>query len=124
MIVRLNITVVLPKPENSTPSNHHGRNSASSLPCLGRRIINGETRWNDTFACDGEFHYIPSYWEWAEDILSRSRQTLKSAKIYDAVYGSLFTYDRNTNILQAFYEAWCPVTNTLLTSAGEASISL
>lgn len=29
-----------------------------------------------------------------------------------------------TNILQAFCEAWCPLTNTLLTSVGEISIPL
>lgn len=85
--------------------NHRVKNTASSLPCLGRRIINRETQWNDTFTFGGEFHDIPGYWEWAEDILSRSCQTLKDAKIYDVVYGSLFTYDRNTNILQAFCEA-------------------
>ncbi|KAM3233079.1 hypothetical protein P3L10_018438 [Capsicum annuum] len=72
----------------------------------------------------GEYRHTQGYWEWAEDILAGSAQTLKAAKIYDAVYASLFTYDRNPNILQAFLEAWCPTTNTLLTSAGELSISL
>ncbi|KAL0456032.1 UNVERIFIED_CONTAM: hypothetical protein Slati_0942400 [Sesamum latifolium] len=32
--------------------------------------------------------------------------------------------DHNSNIIKAFYEAWCPLTNTLLTSVGELSISL
>ncbi|KAF3645991.1 putative WRKY transcription factor 19-like [Capsicum annuum] len=72
----------------------------------------------------GEYRHTQGYWEWVEDILAGSAQTLKAAKIYDAVYASLFTYDRNPNILQAFLEAWCPTTNTLLTSAGELSISL
>ena len=40
------------------------------------------------------------------------------------MYDSLFTYDRNTNIMQAFCEGWCPTTNTLLTSVGELSILL
>nr|GME05771.1 ABC transporter G family member 11 [Ipomoea batatas] len=44
--------------------------------------------------------------------------------IYDAVFASLFTYDRNVDIVQAFCEAWCPRTNTLITSSGEMSISL
>nr|GLL21813.1 uncharacterized protein LOC109157656 [Ipomoea trifida] len=44
--------------------------------------------------------------------------------IYDAVFASLFTYDRNVDIVQAFCEAWCPRTNTLVTSSGEMSISL
>ncbi|PHT45681.1 hypothetical protein CQW23_14839 [Capsicum baccatum] len=72
----------------------------------------------------GEYRHTQGYWEWAEDILAGSAQTLKAAKIYDPVYASLFTYDRNPNILQAFLKAWCPTTNTLLTSAGELSISL
>nr|GMC69269.1 ABC transporter G family member 11 [Ipomoea batatas] len=44
--------------------------------------------------------------------------------VYDAVFASLFTYDRNVDIIQAFCEAWCPRTNTLITSSGEMSISL
>nr|GMD05986.1 ABC transporter G family member 11 [Ipomoea batatas] len=44
--------------------------------------------------------------------------------IYDAVFASLFTYDRNVDIIEAFCEAWCPRTNTLITSSGEMSISL
>ncbi|KAF3624497.1 hypothetical protein FXO38_30232 [Capsicum annuum] len=108
-------------------SNHKDietKNIASTLPCLGRRIINGENRWGETFQLNGEFHYIPGYWEWTEDVLNRSYRALKDAKIYYVVYGSLFTYDHNTNILQAFCEAWCPTTNTLLTSVGEMSLSL
>ncbi|KAK4411835.1 hypothetical protein Sango_0256500 [Sesamum angolense] len=46
------------------------------------------------------------------------------AQVYDFVYASLFTYDRNSDVIKAFYEAWCPSTNTLLTSFGELSISL
>ncbi|KAF3651530.1 hypothetical protein FXO37_17961 [Capsicum annuum] len=30
---------------------------------------------------DGEFHHIQGYWEWAEDILARSQQSLKAAKV-------------------------------------------
>nr|GMC72333.1 Cytochrome P450 71A6 [Ipomoea batatas] len=44
--------------------------------------------------------------------------------IYDVVFASLFTYDRNINIVQAFCEAWCPRTNTVITSSSEMSISL
>lgn len=47
-----------------------------------------------------------------------------TTQIYDVVYASLFTYDRNSYIFQEFFEAWCPKTNTLLTSVGELSISL
>ncbi|KAL0328115.1 UNVERIFIED_CONTAM: hypothetical protein Scaly_2244100 [Sesamum calycinum] len=36
----------------------------------------------------------------------------------------MFTYDHNFDIVKAFCEAWCPLINTLLTSAREMSISL
>ncbi|KAL0454744.1 UNVERIFIED_CONTAM: hypothetical protein Slati_0813600 [Sesamum latifolium] len=36
----------------------------------------------------------------------------------------MFTYDHNFDIIKAFCEAWCPLTNTLLTSVRELSISL
>ncbi|PHT45011.1 Serine/threonine-protein kinase 38-like [Capsicum baccatum] len=35
---------------------------------------------------DGEFHHNQGYWEWAEDILARSQQSLKVAK--DKVHGN------------------------------------
>ncbi|KAL0290406.1 UNVERIFIED_CONTAM: hypothetical protein Sangu_2575800 [Sesamum angustifolium] len=46
------------------------------------------------------------------------------AQVYDFVYASLFTYDRNSDVIKTFYELWCPSTNTLLMSFGELSISL
>nr|GMC66782.1 ABC transporter G family member 11 [Ipomoea batatas] len=49
---------------------------------------------------------------------------LREGMIYEAVFASLFTYDRNVDIVQAFCEAWCPRTNTLITSSSEMSISL
>ena len=66
----------------------------------------------------------PKYWEWLEDILIRNKKTLTDAKIYGAVRASLFTYDRNVHAMQAFFEYWCPTTNTLHTSVGEISITL
>ncbi|KAL0439223.1 UNVERIFIED_CONTAM: hypothetical protein Slati_2405300 [Sesamum latifolium] len=55
---------------------------------------------------------------------SRAKDKLRLIKAYDVVYASLFTYDHNFNVIKAFCEVWCPLTNTLLTSAGELSISL
>ncbi|KAL0416487.1 UNVERIFIED_CONTAM: hypothetical protein Slati_3480600 [Sesamum latifolium] len=66
----------------------------------------------------------PKYWKWTEDVLSHCGKRLRFINAYDAVYASLFTYDHNFDIIKAFCEAWCPFTNTLLTSAGELSISL
>ncbi|KAK6128210.1 hypothetical protein DH2020_038044 [Rehmannia glutinosa] len=104
----------------------HYQQSAEStpLPTLGRHIIEGQAKWGDDIKFAGEFHYIKGYWEWTEDVLSRCKNNLQKVKIYDAVYASLFTYDNNSNIMRAFCEAWCPSTNTLLTSFGELSISL
>ncbi|XP_075092440.1 uncharacterized protein LOC142172671 [Nicotiana tabacum] len=103
---------------------HRHVNIASTLPNLGSHVIQGEVHWENTTTIEGEYHHIPGYWEWAEDVLGGSQQTLSTTKIYDVVYASLFTYDRNSNILQAFCEALCHKTNTLLTSTRELSISL
>ena len=102
----------------------HRMNVAKTFSNLGHRMIQEELRWGDNIVVEGEYLCIPGYWEWTEDVLSKNGQTLNSACIRDAVFASLFTYDRNSNIIQAFCEAWCPQTNTLLTSAGETSISL
>ncbi|KAH0737790.1 hypothetical protein KY290_036495 [Solanum tuberosum] len=72
----------------------------------------------------GEYHCIPGYWEWTEDVLRKNGQSLNNAYFRDAIFASLFTYDRNSSTIQVFCEAWFPQTNTLLTSTREASISL
>lgn len=72
----------------------------------------------------GETTYTRSYWEWTEYILAKHRRTLMEAHVYDAVYASLFTYDRCENVMRAFYNIWCPSTNTLHTPVGEMSISI
>ncbi|KAK6145923.1 hypothetical protein DH2020_019792 [Rehmannia glutinosa] len=105
-------------------THHQQSDEPISLLTLGRRIIEGEAKWRDPIRFGGEFHYVKGYWEWTEDILSRCKNKLQAARIYDSVYASLFTYDCNSNIVKAFCEAWCPSTNTLLTSHGELSISL
>ncbi|MCD9642326.1 hypothetical protein HAX54_029037 [Datura stramonium] len=104
--------------------HHCYTNIASPLPSLGHRIVRGDIRWEETVVFEGEYYHIPVFWEWAEDTLGRSQEALVAADIYDVVYASLFTYDRNSDILQAFCEAWCPKTNTILISVGELSISL
>jgi len=40
------------------------------------------------------------------------------------MYASLYTYDFDPRVIRAFYEAWCPETNTLYTISGVISISL
>ncbi|KAH0764908.1 hypothetical protein KY285_000779 [Solanum tuberosum] len=100
--------------EFDAPKYHHA-NIATTLPSLGHCIIQGEIQWGNTMTVE-------------ESIITfqgiGSEPMIYLVGIYDAVYVSLFTYDRNSNILQAFCEAWCPKINTLLTSAGELSIYL
>ncbi|KAL2942840.1 Tropomyosin [Bienertia sinuspersici] len=94
-------------------------------PLLGRSIVSGATKWkSNTVKFIGDFFFIPGYWEWTEDVLSRYGDILELCSVRDAVYASLYSYDRDTNILRAFCESWCPSTNTLHTMAGEFSISL
>ncbi|KAL2922648.1 Heat stress transcription factor A-1a [Bienertia sinuspersici] len=49
---------------------------------------------------------------------------LKLCLVHNEVYASLYSYDRDTNILRAFCESICPSTNMLHTMAGELTISL
>ena len=72
----------------------------------------------------GEVRYTSGYWEWVEDVLARCKETLDNIKTYDAIFASMFTYDHNENVLQAFCENWRPSNNTVSTFVGELSISL
>ncbi|PHU29798.1 hypothetical protein BC332_01891 [Capsicum chinense] len=56
-----------------------------------------------------------------EDVLAHN-ETLERNKTYDAIFASLFTYDHNENMLQAFHENWRPSTNTVSTFIGEFNI--
>ncbi|CAH9114560.1 unnamed protein product [Cuscuta epithymum] len=98
--------------------------SSAILPSLGRRIIDENLPLTKSLSFGGEFRFVTGYWDWAEDVLSLSKNVLEEGLIYDAIYASLFTYDRCTNAMQAFCEAWCPTTNTLLTPIGELTITL
>ncbi|KAL0396341.1 UNVERIFIED_CONTAM: hypothetical protein Scaly_0082500 [Sesamum calycinum] len=106
------------------PPCHQPSNDFAHLCTLGRSIIEGDAKWDGDLRFTREFCYTKGYWEWTEDVLSRRRYRLRHLKIYDVVYASLFTYDHNSNIIKVFCEVWCPLTNTLLTSVGELSISL
>ncbi|TYK25971.1 uncharacterized protein E5676_scaffold1441G00320 [Cucumis melo var. makuwa] len=56
--------------------------------------------------------------------VARNTSVLKCARLFNAMMASMYTYDRNSDIVRAFCEAWCPSTNTLHISSGEMSISL
>ncbi|KAL0362151.1 UNVERIFIED_CONTAM: hypothetical protein Scaly_1170300, partial [Sesamum calycinum] len=105
--------------DNQNQSMEKGTMLAVYAPLIG-----GDAKWDGDLRFTGEFRYTKGYWEWTEDVLSRCGDRLRHLKIYDVVYASLFTYDHNSDIVKAFCEAWCSLTNTLLTSAGKMSISL
>ncbi|PIN05694.1 hypothetical protein CDL12_21765 [Handroanthus impetiginosus] len=77
-----------------------------SFPTLSHRIIQEKARLGDVLQFVGEFQYIKVHWEWTKDI-------------YNTVYALLFTYDQNSEVMKTFFEVWCPLINTLLTSFGE-----
>ncbi|KAL0406232.1 UNVERIFIED_CONTAM: hypothetical protein Slati_3937100 [Sesamum latifolium] len=103
---------------------HQQSNDLAPLRTLDRSIVEGDAKWDGDLQFTEGFHYTKGYWEWTEDVLSRCGKRLRPISAYDVVYTLLFTYDHNSDIIKAFCEAWCPLTNTLLTSAGELSISL
>ncbi|KAG5553873.1 hypothetical protein RHGRI_011665 [Rhododendron griersonianum] len=105
-------------------SLHKKYNDSERFLLLGNRITNGDAKWSNTTPQFGEISFIDGYWEWLEDVLARNKDMLTSAKIYDAVFASLFTYVRNTNLIRSFCELWCPSTNSLHVPIGEVSISL
>ncbi|KAK4397783.1 hypothetical protein Sango_1253800 [Sesamum angolense] len=106
------------------PPRHQPSDDFAHLCTLGCSIIEGDAKWDGDLHFTGEFRYTKGYWEWTKDVLSRCGDRLRHLKIYDVVYASLFTYDHNSDIVKVFCEAWCPLTNTLLTFAGEMSILL
>ena len=72
---------------------------------------------------NGGIFFIPLYWEWLEDVLSRCKGLLNDANLSESVFTSLFTYDYNEHLVKAFCECWSPMTNTLHTLVGEISIT-
>ena len=103
---------------------HLDTSHVKSFQILGHRIVSGDVRWGCKLKLKGEFGFLKKYWEWTEYVLGNHSEMLEKACIYNAVYASLYTYDRNPDVIRAFCEAWCPTTNTLHTSADELSISL
>ncbi|OMO71575.1 hypothetical protein COLO4_28174 [Corchorus olitorius] len=112
------------KPILKLQASHHQNDlKPPYFVTLGHRICRREVCW-DGFNSRGDFVASPGYWEWVELILWRNNRTLKQAGVYDSVMASLFVYDRDISMGEALCEAWCPATNTFLSSRGEASISL
>ena len=106
------------------PSHHVRDDHPALLELLGDRIRSGVVAWGSTLSTNGGAAFVESYWEWLEDVLSRSKDVLTNMGLYHAVYASLFSYDCHPSVLRTFFEHWCSATNTLHTAQGEMSISL
>jgi len=105
-------------------SAYHDKSSLlTKFPMLGRRIISRESRWGPNMLLDGDFSYIPLYWEWTEHVLYYFKARLQRCALYQAVYASLYSYGRDMHILRAFRQSLCPTTNTLHTISTKMSIS-
>ena len=70
------------------------KEARTTFQTLGRRI-----------KLRGEFGYIENYWEWLEDIIGRSKQVLCKNYLFNALYASLFIYDKNPHVFKACCEA-------------------
>ncbi|KAG5531747.1 hypothetical protein RHGRI_026389 [Rhododendron griersonianum] len=105
-------------------SLHKKNDDSEHFLLLGDRIANEDAKWGNTTPLFGEISFINGYWDWLEDVLARNKDVLSTAKMYDAVFASLFTYVRNTNLIRSFCELWYPSTNSLHVPIGEVSISL
>ncbi|KAM1606964.1 hypothetical protein ACFX1Z_027601 [Malus domestica] len=106
------------------PSHHARYNHLASFKLIGDHIRSGSMAWNGTLSTTGEAVFDEFYWEWLEDVLSRSKDVLTNVGLYHAVYASLFSYDHHPSIIRAFFEHWCSATNTLHTAQRKISISL
>ncbi|KAL2943229.1 Serine/threonine-protein phosphatase 7 long form-like protein [Bienertia sinuspersici] len=94
-------------------------------PLFGHSIVLGATKWkSNTVKFIGDSFFIPGYWEWTEDVLSKYGDILELCLTHGAVYDSLYSYDRDMSILCAFRERWSPTKNTLHIMVGVLSISL
>ena len=91
---------------------------------FGSRVCDEEAKWGSSFKVLGKSFFTEGCWEWVEEVLGQHGPFLKGCKRYEAIFASLFSYDRHAYLIKAFYERWCPTTNTLHTSIGEVSISL
>jgi len=85
--------------------------------------IDAKQKSREKLPLQGEFSYMPLYWEWLEDVLTCCWDLLVVNHLFDALYASLFIYDKCPNIVRAICEYWCPETNSLHTMKGEVLIS-
>ncbi|KNA09207.1 hypothetical protein SOVF_155720, partial [Spinacia oleracea] len=65
-------------------------------PMLGRRILSGSVGWKSkNLRVSGEASFLPGWWEWTEDVLSRFGDVFRVFSVYKAVQASLCLYDKD-----------------------------
>ncbi|KAL0313016.1 UNVERIFIED_CONTAM: hypothetical protein Sradi_5700900 [Sesamum radiatum] len=102
---------------------HQQLNNLAPLCTLGRSIVEGDEKWDDDLQFIGEFHYTKDIGSGLRMCLASEGRNYSSSK-----HMMLFTLRGLLMITiprhhQGVCEAWCPLTNTLLTFVGELSIS-
>ena len=71
---------------------------------LGSRVRDGKAKWGNSFKVFGESFFIKGYWEWIKEVLGRNEPFLKGCKLYEAIFASLFSYDRHAFVIRTFFE--------------------
>ncbi|KAM3007686.1 hypothetical protein FF2_031904 [Malus domestica] len=75
--------------------SHRARDHHLALfKLLGDHIRSGAMAWNGTLSTTGEVVFDEFYWEWLEDVLSRSKDVLTKVGLYHAVIGGLPIYGK------------------------------
>ena len=98
--------------------------SQGATPLLRHRIMDGTLSWGNFSRRFSDNFFIPCYWEWLEEVLSRNKDRLMEWRLYDRLYASLFSYDISLIVFKVFWELWCHTTNTFCTESGDTPISL
>jgi len=80
-------------------ASHDDSCPVNTFPLVGRRIISGEVHRGPTLKIFREFSFILKYLKWVEHILSSFESQLRTFRLFNALYSSLYTYDRNSHVI-------------------------
>ncbi|KAA0053994.1 putative mitochondrial protein [Cucumis melo var. makuwa] len=80
-------------------SIHNEALNSDRVLTLGQHLIEGQTRWGVVTKVLGEFCFADCYWEWLELAVGRNARLLYNAHLYSVITASLYTYDRNNDVV-------------------------
>ena len=127
ILFRLSMEIPLFERKNAwvlQSSIHNEAPNSERALTLGHRLIEGQMHWGAVTKVPREFCFTNCYWKWLELVVGRNVRLLYNAHLYGTVIASLYTYNCNSDVVWAFCEAWCPLTNTLHIMVSKSSISL